>query len=103
MAGYRDESERREEVARWRTSGQSQAAYCASHGMSEESLRRWRKEVDGRSSSPVRRFVRVELARRPTQHGLTLEVGPARVRVEAGFDVELLRDVVKALSGGAST
>jgi hypothetical protein len=81
-------------------------AYCASRGITEESLRRWRKEVDGRLSSPASpapRFVRVELARRPVQSGLTLEVGQARVRVEAGFDAELLREVVKALSGGAAT
>ena len=98
MATYRDESERRQEVARWRASGQSVAAYCASHGMSEESLRRWRKEVERRSSSRAVEFVRVEVARRPAVRVLTLEVGQARLRVEPGFDPSLLREVVKALS-----
>jgi hypothetical protein len=103
MAAYRDESERRDEVARWRASGQSAAAYCASHGMSEQSLRRWRNEVEGRPSSRAPGFVRIEVARRPPSRVLTLEVGRARVRVEAGFDAELLRDVVEALSGGVPT
>jgi hypothetical protein len=103
MAAYRDESERRDEVARWRASGQSAAAYCAFHGMSAQSLRRWRKEVEGRPSSPAPGFVRVEVARHPLQCGLTLEVGRARLRVERGFDAELLRDVVEVLSGGTPT
>jgi hypothetical protein len=98
MAGYRDESERRAEVARWHASGQTAAAYCASHGVSEESLRRWRKEAEGRSLSRAPKFVRVELARRPVEPGLTLEIGAARVRVAPGFDASLLREVVRALS-----
>jgi hypothetical protein len=70
--------------------------------MSEESLRRWRKEAEGRSSPPGPAFVRVEVARRPEEHGLTLEVGPARLRVEPGFDAGLLREVVEALTGGVT-
>lgn len=98
MAGYRVESERRAEVARWRTSGQSAAAYCASHGISGESLRRWRKEFERPRSSTAPAFVRVELERRAPERGLTLEVGSARLRLEPGFDAALLREVVKALS-----
>ena len=102
MGTYRDESERRAEVSRWHASGESVAAYCARHGMSEESLRRWRKEAERGSSTAPPKFLRVEMVRRPAQAGLTLEVGSARVRVEAGFDAALLRDVVSALAGGGA-
>jgi len=91
------------EVTRWRASGQTAAAYCASHGMSEESLRRWRKEVEGRTAARAPKFVRMELARRPVEQGVTLEVGAAHLRVERGFDASLLREVVEALTGGATS
>ncbi len=102
MANYRDESERRAEVVRWRASGQTMAAYCASHGMSEQSLRRWRKELDGRLSPPTAASVRVELPRHVAQRGLMLEVGRVRLRVEPGFDGALLREVIKTLSAEAT-
>lgn len=87
---------------RWRASGQTVAAYCASHDMSEESLRRWRKEFERRPSQPAPEFVRVEVARRPVACGLTLEVGRVRLRVEPGFDEALLREVIKTLSAEAT-
>jgi hypothetical protein len=98
MAGYRVESERRAEVARWRASGQSAAAYCAAHDISGESLRRWRKEFERPQPRTAPAFVRVELARRAPERALTLEVGRVRLRLEPGFDAALLREAVKALS-----
>ena len=98
MSGYRDESERRAEVLRWRASGLSATRYCAAHGVSLQSLRRWRKEVDGEPAHGPR-FVRVEVVRRPSKAGLTVAVGAARVYVEEGFSAELLGEVVRALSG----
>jgi hypothetical protein len=96
MSSYRDESERRAEVLRWRSSGLSATRYCATHGISLQSLRRWRLEVDA-VPALARKFVRVELARATPVGGLTVEVGAARVRVENGFDAALLRSVVRAL------
>ncbi|MBL0196374.1 MAG: hypothetical protein IPQ09_26430 [Myxococcales bacterium] len=45
--------------------------------------------------------MRLEVAPRAVG-GLVVEVGPAKVRVEPGFDAGLLREVVRALAGGAS-
>lgn len=74
--------------------------YCATHGMSAESLRRWRSEAEG--EGPVAaEFVRVEVARRPEQRGLLVAIGRARVRVERGFDGALLRELVEALAAEA--
>jgi hypothetical protein len=67
--------------------------------MSVGSLHRWRQEFEGRVLAPAPEFVRIEVAPRPPQRGLTLEIGPARVRVERGVDALLLREVVRALSG----
>lgn len=91
----------------WRASGVSAAKYSEEHGLSKGSLCRWAAEVDGRGSrvrpapEPRTAFVRLEVAPRAVG-GLVVEVGPAKVRVEPGFDAGLLREVVRALAGGAS-
>ena len=37
----------------------------------------------------------------PRAAGVVVEIGPARIEVGAGFDAELLQDVVRALTGAA--
>src|SRR5512145_1147182 len=37
----------------------------------------------------------------PRGAGVVVEIGPARIEVGAGFDAELLQDVVRALTGAA--
>jgi hypothetical protein len=69
-------------------------------GVCVSSAYRWMKEVAGAASSaPV--FARVVPARTVKRSGLTIEVGRATIRVEVGFDAELLRGVVDALSDSA--
>jgi hypothetical protein len=99
MAKHRNEAERRREVARWRASGMDAGSYCAAHDISEESLRRWRGEAEGRRAATAPAFLRLEVTGARERRGLTVEVGPARVQVEEGFDAKLLREVVAAISG----
>jgi hypothetical protein len=99
MAKHRSEAERRQEVARWRASGLSVMSYCSAHGMSAESLRRWREEADGRGAVRAPAFVRMDVVGRREGGGLVVEVGGVRIRVERGFDATLLREMVEALAG----
>jgi len=64
-------------------------------GVAASSAYLWMRAAAPASGAPV--FARVVPARRAL---LRLEVGGAAVVVEAGFDAELLRQVVVALGGG---
>ena len=47
------------------------------------------------------KFVRLVTGSRQHRGAITVHVGAATMRVEAGFDAELLRAVVSALSAGS--
>ena len=49
--------------------------------------------------SKLPRFAMVVPATRATRSTLSVEIGGAVIRLESGFDAELLREVVSALSG----
>ena len=82
-------------VAEVRKTGESVRVVAERLGVTVSSAYLWMKEA-GAPSAPV--FARVVRATAPAGRSLVLEVGRARVRVEAGFDAELLREVVSALS-----
>lgn len=96
MAKHRNAAEREREVRGWTASGLSAQAYAAERGYSRASLTKWAAEA--RTTEPT--FVRVELVPR-AQPEVVVEIGGARVRVAAGFDAALLRDVVAALASEA--
>jgi hypothetical protein len=98
MTWISTDQERVQEVAGWRASYKSASVYAAERGYSPQSLRRWAKQLSPeRSASSDLGFVRVEVvANGPAE--LKVEVGGACVRVARGFDPELLRSVVVALS-----
>jgi hypothetical protein len=58
-------------------------------GVTVSSAYLWMKDAAATPSKPV--FARVVPARAVSPSSLALEVGRTRVRVEAGFDAELLR------------
>lgn len=102
MATYRTTNERRDLVRVWTQSGLTAKQFAVSRGLSVASLMRWKSEQ--RSEPPPAVVPRVEFARlvRPATsaaRGLVVEVSGARVRVEPGFDPELLASVVGALRG----
>lgn len=86
-------------VQAWRESGVSAAEFARGKGFAASTLRLWSSRV-----RPLPRLV--ELVRRPSAAAvvvsapeLVVEVGAVRVRVGRGFDAELLREVVAAVSG----
>src|SRR2546426_3433230 len=85
-------------VEAWRRSGQSGAAFARAQGLSRARLMRWRDRLK-RSTAPVFHPVRVVERAEPTAIAgtapLELELrGGRRIRVQAGFDPELLEELV---------
>jgi len=88
-------------VEAWRRSGQSGAAFARAHGLSCARLMRWRDRLK-RSMAPVFHPVRIVETERPVVGGvsasLELELqGGRRIRVQAGFDPELLERLVRTV------
>ena len=81
-------------------SGESTAEFARRHGLNEERLRRWLRqlaELDGRSGQPT--FAPVRLVERVPERrgGIEIVVGTRVVRVAAGFCPETLQEVLAAL------
>jgi hypothetical protein len=105
-------------VAAWRASGQSALKYCEGKPFSVHSLRRWSSELAARRASdgfvvaPKPRERRPRIARAviraerpddttftpPPGTGVTLAIGGVQVRVERGFDPDVLRSVIDSLA-----
>ena len=88
-------------VEAWRRSGQSGAAFARAHGLSCARLMRWRDRLKP-STAPVFHPVRIVERERPVvgaeSASLELELrGGRRIRVQAGFDPELLERLVRTV------
>jgi hypothetical protein len=105
-------------VEAWEASGRTASTFAAEQGVSEASLRWWKTELSRRarkqgarrSPGPGRRTTRVAVARvvregeappvaaeRP-RGSIELVLAGARVVIAPGFDAQLLRELVRALS-----
>lgn len=82
------------EVVAWQASGQGLAQFAKTRGYGKSTLERWWREERARAASAPK-FARVHVT--ASAPALVIEIGSARVRVSAGFDVEVLRQVVAAL------
>ena len=99
-----------ERVREWKASGRTAKEFASGKDFKPSTLTYWasllrRKpgiDVEQTTSVPRVRMVRVVSAATPPAPGETLvvNVGAAQVVVRAGFDGELLRNVVLALGGG---
>lgn len=87
----RSEQEKRELVSRWEASGLGKAAFGRLHGVSPNSLTRWREALR------VRAFVEVEVATPVASEFVVQVPSGVEVRVPNGFDAEELRRLVTAL------
>ncbi len=93
-----------EQVLRaWRQSGQRVAAFARQHRVSDVRLLRWRAQLQ-RTAPPAFHPVRVIQRREPIAIAgtapLELELGGGRrIRVHAGFDPELLEELVRTVEG----
>ena len=94
-------------LAQWRTSGQSQAAYCREHGLTDHRFRYWKRclKPEGVADEPsgAEEFLPVQLVSRSAttiDSGITVRL-PTGLGLElrSGFDTQTLRSVVQALSG----
>jgi transposase len=82
-------------VSEVRTTGETVRAVAERMGVSVSSAYLWMKGAAD-PGAPV--FARVVPTRRSVQTSLDVAVGGATIRLQAGFDAELLRQVLAALS-----
>src|SRR5262249_29731525 len=84
-------------ITRWRTSGQSVAAFCAARGVSQASFYAWRKRLIARGKAPT-------ACAPPPPSFAAVRVVPGIpvvvVRVPAGADAAAVARLVAALGGG---
>ena len=92
---YTDEL-RAQLVAEVRTTGEKVPIVAAKMGVGTSAAYQWMKDAALVEKPPV--FARVLHAREVKLSSFVVEVGRAAIRVEPGFDVALLRQVVSALS-----
>jgi len=95
-----------ERVVEWKSSRQSADEYAAGLGVKPGTLRWWSsrlkrgvKAYGGAASERRVRMVRVVAKPNAVRGTLLVRVGAAQVEVRAGFDHELLRELVKTLVG----
>jgi hypothetical protein len=105
-------------LAQWRRSGQTGRDFCAEHGLSEPSFYAWKREIARRDqevrapskattgASPPRRsaaaalpaFLPVTMAAAAPGAALEVLLASGRVlRVRAGFDADVLRQLLAVL------
>jgi transposase-like protein len=92
----------RDLIDRWKSSGQSVAAFCTAYGVSQATFYAWRKRLDLRNrsrTSPAPAFAPVRVVPDPTAdvilpNGLT-------VRVPVATDPAAVARLVAALGGAA--
>lgn len=108
-----DEAGGRALVEAWQTSGLSGAAYCRQQGLRPQRLHYWRERLgypikvvaEARrttvsSSSVTSGFVEMVVGP-PATTDVDIIVGGARIRIQPGFDRDLLRAVVATLCSDA--
>ena len=83
------------QVKAWRTSGLTAKAYAQREGLNAGTLRWWSSRLRDESSSPA--FIEVALPEPVAPASIEVLVGQATLRVQRGFDPDLLRELVSAL------
>ena len=92
----------RDLIERWRASGQSIAAFCAAHHVSQATFYSWRKRLAARArgaARPAPAFAAVRVVPDPTAE-VILPTGLI-VRVPVGTDPTDIARLVAALGGAA--
>ncbi len=89
-------AEQRERLVAEVAAGEAVPVVAARMGVGASAAYLWVKEAREGSKPTFAKLVRASTP--AASSSMVLQVGRARVRVEAGFDAELLRRVVSALS-----
>ncbi|PZN12862.1 MAG: IS66 family insertion sequence hypothetical protein [Proteobacteria bacterium] len=92
-------------IADYRASGLTMSAWCAANHCTIDQLKYWlykAKKLPPSPSSPSpTRWVPLTVAdghpKSDVSSSLVIYIGKARIELQAGFDLELLREVVRAL------
>jgi hypothetical protein len=87
-------------VAEQQASGQSIVAWCFQENICEQTFYYWRKRLAALVPTPAAatsQWLALDTAS-AAGSGLTLTVGPVAITVTAGFDPQLLADVVRVLA-----
>lgn len=79
-------------------SGEAVWAVATRVGVSKATAYRWWSEEQKAKGPSAIEFASLVRSSTVVARGLVLEVGAARIRVEAGFDAQLLRSVVETLT-----
>jgi len=79
-------------------SGDAVWAVATRVGVSKATAYRWWAEEQKSGAVPVIEFAPLVRSAAVASQGIVVELGAVRIRIEAGFDAELLRSVVAALS-----
>jgi hypothetical protein len=89
------------QIIRQQQSGDSIKAFCLSQGVSQLSYFPWREKLAiGKRTDDQAKFIPVRVLRRTPVPASSIEIvldSGRRVRVEAGFDRQLLSDVLAVL------
>ena len=104
-----EESKRKREywrshIERWQESGSSQTEYCREHGLKDHQFTYWKKRIV--QTEAEGKLVSLKLSsftnKQPPQPGCPLRVvvsNGLKVEVEAGFDPDLLGQLIIVLRG----
>jgi hypothetical protein len=92
-------------VQDYKSSGLTMAAWCATNHFTKDQLKYWlyksKKITSGPPSIPSTRFIPLtvtnEIETLYSASSLVVHIGQARIELRAGFDPQLLREVVQVL------
>lgn len=89
-----------ERIQAYQASGQTMKAWCAEQNLTVHQLKYWLYKAQRPNQvDSVTIFRPVSVTRQAAStESLQIQVGPARIVVRSGFEPELLRDVVEALT-----
>lgn len=87
-------------LAEQQASGLSVVAWCFQQDIREQTFYYWRKRLNNPtvpSATQATQWLALDTAP-AAGHGLTLTIGPVAITVSAGFDQQVLADVVRVLT-----
>lgn len=95
------------QVNRWQASGMSMRAWCKAQDLSEKTVSRWKRKLAAEATSIEKApklpdgwcAITSNSEKQVLESGLKLEInGQIRIELNHGFDHNLLREVVEALT-----
>lgn len=82
----------------YENSEQNGKEWCASQEISLSQFRYWRRKLKVTSATPqMHPWMTVDFSRTQEQEGLFVHLGTSKIEVHAGFDPDLLADVIRVL------